>query len=271
MSSEKDFEDDEFNDDLPREYREDVPGSLTNSIGMKLVPIPAGTFLMGSPEDYEWHEDDELQHEVTLTKDFYLGMTQVTQAQYKEVMGKNPSYFQGDKVAGQDSSEFPMETVSWDHVIEFCRRLSEFPNEKRAGRVYRLPTEAEWEYACRAGTDTAYSFGDGEDTEEVSEHAWHNGNSEDRSHPVALKRPNAWGLYDMHGNVYEWCNDWQGDYPESAVTDPVGAAEGWCRIARGGCWDRQSCPSASRNATEQSDSNNYFGFRVALSSSGIPK
>ena len=114
MSSEKDFEDDEFNDDLPREYREDVPGSLTNSIGMKLVPIPAGTFLMGSPEDKKFFKN-ELQHEVTLTEDFYLGMTQVTQAQYKEVMGKNPSYFQGDKVAGRDSSEFPVETVSWDH------------------------------------------------------------------------------------------------------------------------------------------------------------
>ena len=271
MSSEKDFEDDEFNDDLPREYREDVPGSLTNSIGMKLVPIPAGTFLMGSPEDEQEHKTSELQHEVTLTKDFYLGMTQVTQAQYKEVMGENPSQFQGDKVAGRDSSEFPVETVSWEDAIEFCRRLSEFPNEKRAGRVYRLPTEAEWEYACRAGTDTAYSFGDS--SKWVSEHAWFDGNSKNRSHPVALKRPNAWGLYDMHGNVYEWCNDWHGDYPESAVTDPVGAAEGSLRVNRGGSWFYSAgrCRSAFRSYGVPSRRGNFLGFRLALSSSGIPK
>ena len=264
-------EDEEFKDDLPREYREDVPGSLTNSIGMKLVPIPAGTFLMGSPEDEKSRSSDELQHEVTLTEDFYLGMTQVTQAQYKEVMGENPSVFQGDKVAGRDSSEFPVETVSWEDAIEFCRRLSEFPNEKRAGRVYRLPTEAEWEYACRAGTDTAYSFGDS--SEELSEHAWLGENSEDRSHPVALKRPNAWGLYDMHGNIYEWCNDRKGDYPESAVTDPVGAAEGSGRVYRGGSFHSSAglCRSALRSRYVPSARGGHLGFRLALSSSGIPK
>ena len=238
---------------------------------MKLVPIPAGTFLMGSPEDEKEHNRFELQHEVTLTKDFYLGMTQVTQAQYKEVMGKNPSKFRGNRVAGRDSSEFPVETVSWEDAIEFCRRLSEFPNEKRAGRVYRLPTEAEWEYACRAGTDTAYSFGDS--SEGLSQHAWLFENSEHRSHPVALKRPNAWGLYDMHGNVYEWCNDWYGNYPESAVTDPVGPAENWYRVFRGGSWflSARGCRSAFRNFSVRSCRNFILGFRLALSSSGIPK
>jgi formylglycine-generating enzyme required for sulfatase activity len=215
-------------------------------------------------------DDDGPKHEVTLTKDFYLGMTQVTQAQYQQVMDENLSNFQGDEVSGRDSSEFPVEQISWDDALEFCKKLSDLPEEKAAGRVYRLPTEAEWEYACRAGSTTAFSFGD---DEELGDYAWYDGNSGGRTHPVALKKPNAWGLYDMHGNVGEWCSDWWGDSPEGAVSDPVGPDEGMFRVYRGGSWGHQAafCRSAFRDNFTPDECNCHYGFRVALSSSGIPK
>jgi formylglycine-generating enzyme required for sulfatase activity len=149
--------------------------------------------------------------------------------------------------------------------------LSELPEEKKAGRVYRLPTEAEWEYACRAGTDTTYSFGDG--SEELSQHGWFNGNSGNRPHPVAIKLPNGWWLYDMHGNVWEWCSDWYGKYPKLAVNDPSGPTEGSYRVIRGGSWNFGAavCRSAYRYWTAPSCRSYFYGFRVALSSSGIPK
>jgi formylglycine-generating enzyme required for sulfatase activity len=243
---------------------------ITNSIGMKLVSISAGTFMMGSPESEEERSEDEVQHEVTLTKDFYLGVTQVTQAQYQKVMGENPSYFQGDKVKG-DSSNHPVEMVSWEDVVEFCKKLSALPEEKAAGRVYRLPTEAEWEYACRAGSTTAFSFE--ESPEQLGDYAWYDDNSGDRTHPVALKKPNALGLFDMHGNVWEWCSDCYGEYPEGAVSDPTGSEEGSIRVLRGGSWHYEAagCRSASRAGGSPSFRDNFIGFRVALSSSGIPK
>jgi formylglycine-generating enzyme required for sulfatase activity/predicted DNA-binding WGR domain protein len=262
---EEDYES-EYVDDDPRPERPDPSGPVTNSIGMKLVPIPAGTFLMGDPK-----EGDALEHQVTLTQNFYLGMTQVTQAQYMRVKGKNSSHFQGDEVNGRDSSEFPVENVSWKNAIEFCKKLSELPEEKAAGRVYRLPTEAEWEYACRAGSKTAYSFR--KSSKKLGDYAWFEKNSNDRTHPVALKEPNAWGLYDMHGNVSEWCSDWYGDYPEGAVTDPSGPEKGSDRVLRGGSWgdDAAYCRSASRYADAPTFRTSYNGFRVALSSPGIPK
>jgi formylglycine-generating enzyme required for sulfatase activity len=262
--SDEDEDEVEYVDDDPRPERPDPSGTVTNSIGMKLVPIPAGTFLMGDPED-----GDAVQ--VTLSQNFYLGMTQVTQAQYMRVMGENPSWFQGDTVKGRDSSEFPVENVSWEDAMEFCQKLSELPEEKAAGRVYRLPTEAEWEYACRAGSKTAYSFG--KSSEKLGDYAWFSQNSNDRPHPVALKKPNAWGLYDMHGNVWEWCSDWYGDYPEGAVTDPSGPEEGSVRVYRGGSWlnGAASCRSANRFGAAPGYRNNFNGFRLALSSSGILK
>ncbi len=242
---------------------------LTNSIGMKLVLIPKGTFMMGSPESEGGREYNERQHEVTISKDFFLGTFEVTQAQYEKVMGKNPSFFQGDEVKG-DSSRHPVETVSWEDAVEFCKKLSELPEEKQAGRVYRLPTEAELEYACRAGSKTKYCFGDSES--ELGKYAWFDQNSKMKTHPVGEKKPNAWGLYDIHGNVWELCSDWYGDYPEGAVNDLFGAEEGSDRVGRGGSWfvEAAYCRSALRFRSDPSFRNFSFGFRVALSSPGIP-
>ena len=244
---------------------------ITNSIGMKLVLIPKGTFTMGSPESEEGRDSVELQREVTLSKDFYLGVTEVTQAQYQKVMGYNRSEFQGDEVQG-DSTNHPVESVSWNDAAEFCRKLSDLPEEKKAGRVYRLPTEAEWEYASRAGSKTAFSFGD--EAESLSEHGWFDANSHHQTHPVGELKPNSWGLYDMHGNVWEWCSDWYGDYPKGAVRDTAGPHEGLGRVLRGGSWGYQAavCRSAFRYWDEPSTRcNTDYGFRVALSSPEIPK
>jgi formylglycine-generating enzyme required for sulfatase activity len=246
------------------------PKEITNSVGMKLVLIPKGTFMMGSPESEQGRNEHENQHEVTISKDYYLGVYEVTQAQYEKVMGKNPSYFQGAKV-GNENADLPVDNVSWDDTVEFCKRLSDLPEEKKAGRLYRLPTEAEWEYACRAGSKTAYSFDDEEGL--LPEYDWFKRNSSDRTHTVGLLEPNAWGLYDMHGNVWEWCSDRYGDYPKGAVSDPSGPKEGSFRVYRGGSWFNEAagCRSAFRDGYVPSDRLNYLGFRLALSSSGIPK
>lgn len=233
---------------------------ITNSIGMRLKLLPAGKFTMGSANG---NPDEAPPHEVTLTKPFYLGVHEVTQEQYASVMGKNPSNHEG--------ANSPVERVSWDDAMEFCRRLSEAPREKAAGRVYRLPTEAEWEYACRAETTTNFHSGDNE--LEIGDYAWHDKNSGKTTHPVGQKQPNAWGLYDMHGNVCEWCSDWCGDYPQGAVTDPTGPPSLSHRVARGGDWfyNATRCRSAHRYRYDPSYRNDNCGFRVAMSSSRIPK
>ena len=247
------------------------PKEITNSIGMKLVLIPKGTFMMGSPIEEEGAENNEKQHQVTIGKDYYLGVTEVTQGQYEKVMGTNPSYFQTRVIRKSDSSMYPVEQVSWEDAVEFCKKLSELPEEKKAGRVYRLPTEAEWEYACRAGSKTAYSFG--ADSKTLGDYAWFGGNSGQQTHPVGEKKANAWGLYDMHGNVWEWCSDWYGVYPMGSVSDPSGPSEGSVRVYRGGCWSGGAafCRSAVRLWFVPSNRIDDYGFRVALSSSGIPK
>ena len=247
-----------------------APKEITNSIGIKLVLVPKGTFMMGSPESEQGRNENETQHEVTISKDYYLGVYEVTQAQYEKVMGKNPSYFQG-AVVGNENADLPVEMVSWDDAVEFCKKLSELPDEKKAGRVYRLPTEAEWEYACRAGSKTAYSFDDEEGL--LPEHGWFNRNSSNRTHTVGLLEPNAWGLYDMHGNVWEWCSDCYEEYPKGAVSDPTGPKEGSYRVLRGGCWNDEAayCRSAFRIRLDPSYRSNILGFRLALSPSGIPK
>ena len=152
--------------------------------------------------------------------------------------------------------------------MEFCRKLSELPEERKAERVYRLPTEAEWEYACRAGTTTKYSFG--EDEKLLGDYGWFDGNSDEQTHPVGQKKPNAWGLYDMHGNAWEWCSDWLGEYPYGEVTNPKGPSSGSNRVIRGGCWydPGRRCPSANRFWSIPSRRIMVLGFRLALSPSG---
>lgn len=250
------------------------PGTtIENSIGMKLAWIPAGQFLMGSPEtDNSAFSDDKPQHLVRITKPFHLGVMEVTQVQYEQVMGTNPSHFQGGSL--------PVESVTWDEAVEFCRRLSSLPEERAAGRVYRLPTEAEWEYAARAGSTGKWCFGD--DESELGDYAWYGMNSESRTHPVGQKRPNAWGLYDMHGNVWEWCEDVgkrvyvarevrDGDLVEPIpVDDPSGTGVGSNRVGRGGSWygtPGQHCRSAHRlGLGAQIGRGHSVGFRVAFSS-----
>ena len=161
-----------------------------------------------------------------------------------------------------------VETVSWEDAVEFCRRLSDLPEEKAAGRVYRLSTEAQWEYACRAGTTTAYSFGD--DASKLGDCAWFGENSGGSPHPVGRKKPNSWGLYDMHGNVWEWCSDWYDQYPSGAVTDPTGPQSGLKRVNLGGCYSRPAADSrlAVRGKHLSSKSFPNLGFRVVCGQSG---
>jgi len=252
--------------------RAEAEKAINNSIGMKMVPIPKGKFQMGSGVQEEGYRYKEPSHEVTITRDYYMGDTEVTQAQFLQVMGRNPSYFQGDQAKDVDSSTLPVEMVTWDEAVEFCKKLSALPEEKAAGRVYRLPTEAEWEYACRAGSSAPFGFGG---LELQDDYGWFSSNSQGKTHPVGKKAPNALGLYDMHGNVSEWCSDWGGDYPDRAVSDPNGPKEGTSRMNRGGTWLYPAvlCKSGCRmNGFPPSTTRmDYLGFRVALSSPEIRK
>ena len=232
--------------------QKELGGPIINSVDMVLVPIPAGEFMMGSPESESGRRGNETQHEVKITQPFYLSAHEVTQQQYLEVMGNNPEQY-----ARVDDK--PVTNVNWHEAVAFYDKLSE-----QEGKDYRLPTEAEWEYACRAGTTTAYSFGN--DASGLGEHAWHRGNSGQTTHPVGEKLPNAWGLYDMHGNVWEWCQDWYGDYgKEKVVTDPTGAASGVNRVLRGGAFFNRPefVRAADRTSSQPDNRNRNFGFRLA--------
>ena len=189
-----------------------------------------------------------------------LGVYSVTQEQYKRVMASNPSEFKGP--------QNPVDSVRWDDAMEFCQKLSALAKERAAGRVYRLPTEAEWEYACRAGTTTQYSFG--HDAGSLDKYGWYGGNSNGKAHPVGEKLANPWGLYDMHGNVREWCADLYGGYPGGSVTDPTGAESGSRRVLRGGSWynPAEYCRSAVRSGFDPSIRLIYHGFRVTCVPSG---
>ncbi|HUT89499.1 MAG TPA: SUMF1/EgtB/PvdO family nonheme iron enzyme, partial [Thermoguttaceae bacterium] len=235
---------------------------ISNSIGMKLTLIPPGEFLMGSPEsDGKAGGDEKPQHRVRITKPFFLGVYPVTQGEYERVMGET-SANQGE------GKSAPVVQVKWDDGLEFCRKLSVLPQEKATGAVYRPPTEAEWEYACRAGTTADYPFGG--DISALRNYAWQ---GEDRVYSpqsVGMKRPNAWGLFDMLGNVREWCQDWYAEeyYKVSPVDDPLGPME-WSenndRVARGGSYHyvaagcRSACRYHSANCWHSD-----IGFRVVL-------
>jgi formylglycine-generating enzyme required for sulfatase activity len=260
-----------------------VPVVQTNSIGMKLMLIPPGEFDMGSPMELieeqsrapgsdGWYRErlpiEGPRHRVRITKPYGLGATEVTQEQYQRVMGANPSEFQGDL-------KRPVEKVSWEDAVEFCWRLSEFPEEKGAKRRYRLPTEAQWEYACRAGNPAPSSFSPqrgpfsadwGERS--LAENAWFNANSGWQTHPVGQKRANAWGLYDMYGNVWQWCEDRFGwdYYAKSPVDDPTGPPAGEERVGRGGSWFHPAsrCRSAFREHPRPGERYHDWGFRICL-------
>ena len=237
--------------------------SLTNSIGMRLGHISAGSFQMGNPRSQTSPFLSETQHTTTLTQDFYIGCFQVTQGQYQKVIRENPSCFRG-KRNNKDTADFPVENVSWYQAYAFCLFLSALPEEREAGRVYRLPTEAQWEYACRAGSTTAYCFGD--DMMMLDKYARHGSNSRASTVAVGQKRPNAWGLYDMHGNVLEWCADWYGPYPSEACVAPVGPDKGYGRVFRGGAYDfnPELCGAAFRSMNHPTYRMNNLGFRVAM-------
>ena len=195
-------------------------------------------------------ESEDPGHEVTLTNPYYMGRFEVTQEQYEQVIGANPSHFRG--------RDLPVQCVAWGEAQEFCKKASE-----KTGLTVRLPTEAEWEHACRAGTETAHYTGDSE--ADLDRAAWYGGNSKDTTHPAGQKAPNAWGLCDMHGNVVEWCADWYGKYKAEAALDPQGPAQGECRVLRGGDWGDKPwfCRSAHRERTNP-DIGGVFGFRVVV-------
>lgn len=240
-----------------------LPGFSTTVKQLEMVRIPAGKFMMGSPDsETDRGTDEGPQFSVTFSKDFYLGKYEVTKAQWNHIMGITP--------AGND---YAVTGVSWDQCQEFIKRL----NQLGKG-TFRLPTEAEWEYACRAGTMTRYFFGDDNGywsdsgyiapNTKIKEYAWFNGNSQSSVHEVGSLLPNAWGLFDMSGNVWEWCQDWYVAYTSSAKTDPTGASTGSYRVYRGGSWAvvPQDCRSAKRyyNSPSYSDASYYGPGSIGL-------
>jgi len=239
--------------------------SLVNSIGMKFVLLPPGSFMMGSPENEPGRDDDEEYHRVTLTKPFYMGVTVVTQKQWFSLMGKRP-WGGSDGLTGvPDGDKYPAVLMPWKACMTFIQKL----NETEKTNKYGLPREAEWEYACRAGSITAFGNGDIEtgpvygpndgvtrystspveyDDTNLDLMAWNWGNAEGRLHRVGQKNPNNWGIGDMHGNVWEWCLDWYGGYPLGALIDPVGPKAGEKKVARGGSY--RCYASACRSARQ---------------------
>jgi formylglycine-generating enzyme len=255
--------------------------ALTNALGQTLTLVPPGKFLMGSPGDeVERFDDEGPQHEVEITRPFYLATHLVTQAEYAALMGVNPSHF-GPKGAGSvlglDTSHLPVENITWHEAVEFCARLSAVPAEQRAGRSYRLPTEAEWEYAYRAGTCTPFFQGASLSSAQanfIGDYPYGGapkGPNLRRTCDVGSYPPNAFGLFDMAGNVWEWCQDlYASPYPPGPARDPTGPARGSQRVQRGGGWDSSSVSlrAARRAAAPMTGHYLSVGFRVALG--GLP-
>ncbi|MBI5724249.1 MAG: formylglycine-generating enzyme family protein [Planctomycetes bacterium] len=223
--------------------------NLGNNVALKLTLIPPGEFVMGSPKEeqpgrYDWEGP---QHEVVIGKPFYMGVYEVTQEQYQAIMGRNPSNFRNPK--------YPVEQVGWEDIEEFCKKLSQ-----KTEKTFRLPTEAEWEYACRAGSKTRYFFGDSAET--LGDYAWHCKNSKITTYVVGQKNPNPWGLYDILGNVWEWCSDYFASYEDAKQTYPIGKADKF-RVMRGGC--RASLVTYLRSAFREGAAKDYsVGFRIVM-------
>lgn len=236
----------------PGRTTDPVAGETRTFDGMEFQWCPAGTFPMGSPVSEDGHLPNETLHEVTLSHGFWLGKFEVTQAQWKNIMGANPSYDKG--------KNRPVEGVSWDDVQDFLVIL----NATTTGATYRLPTEAEWEYACRAGTTTRYYWGNDASGTDIDRFAWYYDNATDIIHRVGKKLPNNWGLYDMSGNVFEWCQDWYGDYPAGPVVDPQGSAPDTNKVYRGGSRDSGApgCRAAIRLAILPNIADAGLGFRL---------
>ena len=235
--------------------------TIYNTIGMEFVLIPAGQFMMGSPPHEPGRDLDERLHRVTFTRPFYLQTTEVTQGQWQKVMGYNPSQF---KNCGSDC---PVEMVSWDEVQELISRL----NQLEGTHAYRLPTEAEWEYACRAGTETPFYTGTCISTDQANYNGKRAmpgclaGENRDKTVPVRSFAPNPWGLYEMHGNVWEWCQDgYQKKYPKEDVTDPMGPSSGVIKVLRGGSWySRQHLIRSAHRRQDMPDYRSHtIGFRL---------
>lgn len=236
------------------------PESIENSVGMRLVKIMPGEFLMGSPETEPSRFECERQHKVRITKAFWISVEEVSVEQYSTVLNR--------EIKDALDGNLPVRHISWHDAESFCRKLSEFEPEKLAGRNYRLPTEAEWEYACRAGTKTAYFWGD--DPSAADEYAWNMKNSGESLKRAGGRKPNPWGLHDMNGSLWEWCSDWYAELPSQEQTDPQGTSSGEQRVVRGGAYDSPLgyIRSASRapappSFLSQGEGQN-IGFRVVM-------
>jgi serine/threonine-protein kinase len=239
-----------------------VLSSITNLVGIKMVLIPAGSFVMGSPESEAGRESNESpEHKVTISKPFFIGAFQITQGQFKRVMGQNPSHF---NIKNRGSDEHPVETVSWHDARAFCNWLSALDTELMEGQYYRLPTEGEWEYACRSGCRGSYSFG--HDSATLQSFGWFRDNAGGMTQATGQLCPNSWGLYDMHGNVWEWCADFYKGryYEESEKEDPRGPATGRYRVIRGGSWFNEArfCRSTHRSRHLPTETSRLIGFRI---------
>ena len=234
--------------------------TITNSVGMTFVKIPAGSFMMGNASGPMFERP---VHRVAISEPFYMQNTEVTQGQWQAVMGTRPWEGKEDVREGAD---FPAVYVSWEDAQLFIEKMNQ-----KEGETYQLPTEAEWEYACRAGTTSKFSFGN--DESRLVDFAWFTANTEEKgekyAHPVKLKQANPWGLFDMHGNVMEWCEDWFGDYPKTPQKDPLGAFTGEYKVVRGSAWycGAGALQSGQRGYTSPKDSNGSLGFRLVVSKS----
>ncbi len=258
---------------------ESTEKSISNSIGMKLVLVPAGSFTMGSPKTEADRGDDEAEHQVEITKPFYMGIYHVTQEEYAKVVGKNPSWMSStgsarQKVKGMDTGRFPVDNVKWTDAQQFCNKLSALDSKAGKPRRYRLPTEAEWEYAAReAGKSRSpFCFGETLNSEQANFDGTFpfgktiKGPSLSRTSKVGSYKPNNLGLYDMHANIWHWCADWYGKdyYGKSPKQDPQGPTSGSTRVLRGGGWcqNGKDCRSANRSNEAPSFSDGTIGFRV---------